>query len=475
MKWNERVKLYKENIHVRCLWKDANIDAWEECCNHFKSYVKCIEKLEIDSQNAIISRIIYKHNNQMRRDKPFQLFKKVNQLACKYCDVKLIQNLLAYQNILMAIKSKRTSLTKDVGIPAKEFTLYVMELIIGSYHLAAKLVEACQQAFMSLDAHMRYGFFVSFNFFAIASVSRLWSVFKEVQHLLKLIFDLFKQILQDCHNSPELLIIDLEKPDNVNATKEIEDKNIGEAVLRSLEKIGQKKEIENEENIVSQNSIQKKVTGIEDVGEAVVRKRDDDNKTMANLNEIITKEEDIGEIVTMKSEFLHPDREPAKENLTETEKALLKEFNELETLQKNVLSFVNKKTEDDLVTSGKLEVNTLLNTRNVGIVKSYELKSCNQKSPFKRKLCPLKLGTLRTIRYKGLIPYPTTSLKRAFNTMHTRHVSQRSLEKISKSFKIIRKKAHNLQDVDEVRYALTQSACKQETIYLVMQLRKLLP
>merc|ERR1712168_1797616 len=75
-----------------------------------------------------------------------------------------------------------------------EFTTYMVETVYATYQLIPKVIAACEQAHVYLDSHMRYGFFVPFNLFALSSVSRLWAMFKAIGECTRSIFQSFKNI-----------------------------------------------------------------------------------------------------------------------------------------------------------------------------------------------------------------------------------------------------------------------------------------
>merc|ERR1712126_472774 len=88
----------------------------------------------------------------------------------------------------------------------------------------------------------------------------------------------------------------------------------------------------------------------------------------------------------------------------------------------------------------------------------------------------VKIGSFRSIRPHRLVPYPSTSLSRSFNihSVGKKYIGVRNLTVMRKYYKLIRRQTRKLEFVSEVRHALNNSASKQETIYLIMRLRKLL-
>jgi len=87
----------------------------------------------------------------------------------------------------------------------------------------------------------------------------------------------------------------------------------------------------------------------------------------------------------------------------------------------------------------------------------------------------ITLGIFRSKRFHHLTPYPTTNaVARSFKIPFHRYKGVRSLQIMRKCYKIIKEQARSLKRVEDVREALVVSASKQETLYLIMRLRKLL-
>lgn len=194
--WNDRFYEFKEEKVSQVLWKNVETDKWVYFHDRISRDLKRLSKLDVALQVAILSKIVYKHQNQMRRDKPFQYFKKVNGLARRYNEMDIVPMFLFYQDILKILKTSSASVVNQVEIPRKEFTCYIMDRLLGASKLAVHIQVVCQKAFIYLDSHMRHGFFVPFNLFGLASVSRIWMLLKDVIQVLKMLYLVMKEILQ---------------------------------------------------------------------------------------------------------------------------------------------------------------------------------------------------------------------------------------------------------------------------------------
>ncbi|XP_012556692.2 nucleolus and neural progenitor protein isoform X1 [Hydra vulgaris] len=199
--WNQRLLEFNGQKADKVLWKDANLCKWEPFYKDLSNLLNSLRKQSLEIQSAIISRVLYKHQNQMRRDIPFQYFKKVSILLLRLIKENLLFKMTEYLQILSPMYSKKEkSFDKEVLIPSKEYTAYIFERILGCSKLSVQILICCQKAFLLLDSHIRHGFFVSFNLFGIASVSRIWTICLDYINNLKLVFNTLKGILRELFN-----------------------------------------------------------------------------------------------------------------------------------------------------------------------------------------------------------------------------------------------------------------------------------
>ena len=232
--WNKRGNQFAKSTETICMWKDSNINSWLLHNTHLHHHLKSLNKLDLPAQLAILSRILYKHHNQMRRDKPFQLLKRAHKLATRYLDTGIISHLKTYIDIIGGLKKYKNDLAKDVKIPSEAFTCFLVECVYSTNQLLPSITDACEKAYLSLDAHMRHGFFVSFNLFAVATVSRVWSIFKSIKECTNLLFQVLKDVTMTCY--PEGFMCSEEVQEILRGELE-SDKPVGVPTAETLEAI----------------------------------------------------------------------------------------------------------------------------------------------------------------------------------------------------------------------------------------------
>jgi len=433
--WNVRQQQFRGNTTQTCMWKDVSFNSWIHHHNELTSYLKAINKLDLPSQIAVTSRILYKHKNQMRRDKPFQLIERASKLAKRFVNTGILAHLESYSGIITEMKQCKGSLTKDVCVPSMEYTSFLIELIYATYKLIPCIIDSCEQAHIYLDSHMRYGFFVSFNLFAMASVSRLWSIFKAAKEYTRLVFTIIKDITTNCYTNgfsccPEIQTI---------LRCDLETKN-SQAGSQSCD----------EEELVG--------------GDGVGSESQELIKPLA---------EDLGESIS-RSSIKFPFTDPTSESVVaqvESMSSVNQNDYQCRELPTDTVAFASPGEIDGL---GHLQM-----LKDESKESSYNNKSSTGKvgnmteGSNKRQI--ITLGIFRSKRFHHLTPYPTTNaVARSFKIPFHRYKGVRSLQIMRKCYKIIKEQARSLKRVEDVREALVVSASKQETLYLIMRLRKLL-
>jgi len=195
--WNNRHLSFDGELKTDVLWKDSKTDHWLKLRDNLCKYIGHMATLSFKSESEILKRILYKHENQMRRDKPFQYVKKVERLSARYVNMELLSSLKSLHQITNDLKntSRNLTLSQYVSIPTYELMKYTLEKVIGGIHLSAIIISKCQEAAQYLYAHMKYGFFVQFNTFAIAAVSKLWCLYKELFLILKELYEVIHEAL----------------------------------------------------------------------------------------------------------------------------------------------------------------------------------------------------------------------------------------------------------------------------------------
>jgi len=197
--WNNRHLSFDGELKTDVLWKDSKTDHWLKLRDNLCKYIGHMSTLSYKSESEILKRILYKHENQMRRDKPFQYVKKVERLSARYVNMELLSSLKNLHQITNDLKktSRNLTLSQYVSIPTYELMKYTLEKVIGGINLSAIIISKCQEAAQYLYAHMKYGFFVQFNTFAIAAVSKLWCLYKELSLILKELYEVIHEALVD--------------------------------------------------------------------------------------------------------------------------------------------------------------------------------------------------------------------------------------------------------------------------------------
>jgi len=414
--WNVRKKHYDSTkASSICMWKDVKFPAWIQHYGNLVSHLKLVDKLDLSSQVAVMSRILYKHKNQMRRDKPFQLMRRVVALASRYVGTDLIKHLKTYIHLLETVKRNKSVLSKDVTIPSREFTCFIIELLYATAKLIPPIIEACKQAYIYLESHMGYGFFVAFNLFGISSVSRLYNIFKALERYTKVLFEMFKDIILTCYGDLSSVPVNIETIlkkgiDSVNVSGNVEKES-----LLSI------REVSTHDGCSQGSSFELRLA------------------SMSGMNE------DLGESIS---------RVSIKSNY--------------DNVYQQNLSFKDEKCFQEESCSVKKVFNAEEEKINVEKMKKRKFHGAR-----KQNIC---LGLFRSERYHRLVPYPTTSISRSINIPIScyRYIAVKNLKTIRSGYRIIKNQVMSLMKVEDVQQALCYSASKQETIYLIMRLRKLL-
>ncbi|XP_066936370.1 nucleolus and neural progenitor protein-like [Clytia hemisphaerica] len=134
----QRHPKYPDPSHDEVLWKDAKVETWRFHWRKLCITLKEMKSLSLKDEVSTLSKIVYKHHNQMKRDKSFQLLKKISTLSQRFQTMELFPQLNKYQDILNSFLKRKALISNKLLIPKEEFTIIIVEQLLGAVKLLEK-------------------------------------------------------------------------------------------------------------------------------------------------------------------------------------------------------------------------------------------------------------------------------------------------------------------------------------------------
>lgn len=128
------------------------------------------EALTVESY--VLSRMIYKMNNQWRGEKTLQGLKRIHTTLKQHQELKVIEYLKELREHF-----KECNLhVGEIYLPAQQMMVYLLRQIMGLSYLVAKTCGYCQYTYIYISQYLAIGNFIPQNMIFLSLVSRIWTL-----------------------------------------------------------------------------------------------------------------------------------------------------------------------------------------------------------------------------------------------------------------------------------------------------------
>lgn len=140
----------------------------------------CIDSFEnqeaLTMESYVLSRMLYKMNNQWRREKSLQGLKRINVCLNRYREMKVFE----YMKELKEHFSCCNLYLGEIYLPTQQMIKYLLKQIMCIACLMSQLSRYCQYTYKYIGQHIAVGNFLPQNMVFLSMVSRIWTLSKSL-------------------------------------------------------------------------------------------------------------------------------------------------------------------------------------------------------------------------------------------------------------------------------------------------------